>query len=426
MSDRFQGWMIALSVPEDGGKKAAVLIRLRLLGQLSRAGQPVPLGQPAQGDDSATPLRAAINGFNTAHNSICGIKQPPLTEEEVVAAIRWWKGKRDEAPVNNREFSDFQKIADTRELPDGTRFELISEFQPASLKSFHIWSVRIRMPYKSGHGGTYAYIIREQHVRSEVIDDSQIAWGAAAASGLQAGVRLEPRSTKYASGQQATPIFYYRNTGDQALDTTFPNLMTPAYSKIVAVDSFAKEIPIEQDRNPAAPVGWLKSPLPPGAIHEIRGLPITLGEAQRGAAQTVIKAAIGQTVRLSFQVPFVATDDKPLETGQVVFFVATSSEEIEPASGNEASGQPESKAAESRWHSVNHFPTFQAKVIACSPDGKRVAVGRDAASPQDAAKYFEEPVPANVLLPGVDVLDGGTKVATFLQTSEEQEKLLAQ
>src|SRR5262249_25022561 len=91
-----------------------------------------------------------------------------------------------------------------------------------------------------------------------------------------------------------------------------------------------------------------------------------------------------------------------------------------------ASGQPEAKAAQPRWHTVGHFPTFQAKVIACSPDGKRVAVGRDAASPQDAVKYFEEPVPPDFLLPGVDVLDGGTKVATLVQTSEEQEKLLAQ
>jgi hypothetical protein len=352
--ERFKAWVIELRLPDAEGNELVHVIRRQLISQVDQAGKPLPLSPAAQGDDNATPLAAAINEFNTAHNSICGVRPPPLTEEEVVAAIRWWKGKRDEAPVTNHEFADFQKIADSRQLPDGTQFELISEFQPASLKNFHIWSVRIRMPYKSGHGGTYAYIIRQQYIRSEVIDDSQIAWGAASESGLQAGVRLEPQGFKYVSGQQVTPIFYYRNTGKQRFATSFPNLMTHSYYKrIVAVDSFAKEIQIEQDSKPAGPVGRAMDWLPPRDLHEIRGLPILLGDGDRGSAETSIRAKPGQVIRLHFELPDVQEEDAPaLPTGEVVFFLGRTPEHVDGASLDETNGQVEPKAADAAAEAI--------------------------------------------------------------------------
>lgn len=328
-SERFNAWVIDLRLPETDGKESVHLIRRQLISQIDQAGKPIPLGPAAKGDDNSTPLAAAISGFNGSNYTIHGVRQQPLTEEEVVAAIRWWKSKRDEVSVTNGEFAALQKIADSRQLPEGTQFELISGFQPADLKNFYIWSVRIRMPYKSGHGGTYAYTIRNQYVRSEIIDEAEIAWGAAAASGLQAGVRLDPRNFKYVSGQQVTPIFYYRNTGQQELATSFPRLMTRGYyKKIAAVDSFAKEIALEQDQNPAFPVGWLMLPLPPGGQHEIRGLPILLDNGERGSAETVIRASPGQTVRLRFELPDVQKQDAPaLPTGETVFFLGKPPEE---------------------------------------------------------------------------------------------------
>ena len=189
------------------------MIRERLLCQLDADGKTMPLAEGAKspGDDDATPLAAAIGGFNEQHRSD-GVPQPPLTEEEVVAAIRWWKTRRNEAPVTNREFATFQKIAETRQLPKGVALEVISHFGRVDGSSHIIWSVRIVVPRESREGWTYAYTIREQYVhpykRSERSDDDiRIAWGAAGSNGLQVGFRLEPRNELYATGQQVTPVF---------------------------------------------------------------------------------------------------------------------------------------------------------------------------------------------------------------------------
>src|SRR5262249_20235677 len=149
-----------------------------------------------------------------------------------------------------------------------------------------------------------AYEIRWHYVHSEVVVESEIAWGAARASGLQAGVLLAPGGDSYASGQQVAPTFYYRNTGKQELRVAFPRLMTRGYyNKLVAIDAAGSGLPTEQTQEPAFPVGWMQLPLAPGAIHEIGGLPIMLGDVPRGSAETLIKAAVGQSVHLRFEVP---------------------------------------------------------------------------------------------------------------------------
>ena len=171
--------------------------------------------------------------------------------------------------MTNGEFSQFQKIADTRELPQGAEFEVIPDFVYGDGTEHFIWSVRIAMPQQSKPGWTYAYEIRRQYVHSEGIDtvklkEQTIAWGVAASNGLQAGVRLEPHSETYAAGEQVTPIFYYRNVGKATLQTSFPNLMTHSYyNKLIAGDAAGKPFTIDQDPNPTGPVGWIEEPLAP-------------------------------------------------------------------------------------------------------------------------------------------------------------------
>ena len=273
LGERLQGWMIYLSRQRPDSKQG-FLVRQQLLSLLDEDGNPAPL--PAtrkfnQADDGATPLAAAINGFNAAHHTVRNVRQKPLTEEEVVAGIRWWKTRRNDAPVTNGEFAQFQKIADTRELPKGAEFEVIPDFIHGDGTEHFIWSVRIKMPREAKAGWTYAYEIRRQYVHSEGIDDVQrkaesIAWGPAATNGLQAGVRLEPHQENYSTGQQVTPIFYYRNAGKTALRTSFPRLMTHSYyKKVIAVDKDGKPIAIDQDPNPTGPVGWIEELLRPGA-----------------------------------------------------------------------------------------------------------------------------------------------------------------
>ena len=123
---------------------------------------------------------------------------------------------------------------------------------------------------------------------------------------------LEPHDETYATGQQVTPIFYYRNAGKAAIQPAFPRLMTHSYyKKVIAVDKDGKPIAIDQDPNPTGPVGWIEEPLRPGAQHEIKGLPIMLGDVDRGAAETVIRAEAGQSLRIHFELSNVARTTRP-------------------------------------------------------------------------------------------------------------------
>jgi len=198
--------------------------------------------------------------------------------------------------------------------------------------------VRIITTRQSKPGSTYAFEIRRQYVHSEGIDDVKrkaqtTAWGPVAENGLQAGVRFEPYNETYATGQQVTPVFYYRNTSKAAIQASFPRLMTHSYyKKVIAVDKDGKPIAIDQDPNPTGPVGWIEEPLQPGAQHEIMGLPILLGDVDRGAAETVVRAEAGQSLRIHFELSNVGQDHRAsISTGEVLLSIAGTTPEAEPA-----------------------------------------------------------------------------------------------
>ena len=180
-------------------------------------------------------------------------------------------------------------------------------------------------PQESKPGWTFAYILREQHVRSEGIEqkNSGISWGSSQEDGLQAGVRFTPRNLTYKPGQVVTPVFYYRNNGKLLLDTSYPNVMAHGYyKKIVAVDAAGKEIPIEQERSPGGTGRLATDRLEPGRMHEVSGLPILLGDGERGTAETAIRAKPGQSVHVRFVLPRPDKENaKPIETGDAVFSI---------------------------------------------------------------------------------------------------------
>ncbi|QDT28379.1 Serine/threonine-protein kinase PrkC [Gimesia panareensis] len=334
--DRFQAWQVQLVLDQPQGPPFIHVIRTRLLNQQDAAGQPVKLSKPGPLLPDNTPLAAAIHGFNSAHRSLGGIDQPPLTEEEVVAAIRRMKTRRNELDVTNAEFAALQKIADQRQLPEDVGFELLNLFQPGDGNEYLIWSIRLTLPRISNRVPypRYTIILRKQYVRSQAIDNGKIAWGPVAENGLQAGVRFEPHKEQYATGQQVLPRFYYRNTGDQFVEISLPRLMTHSYyTKLSAVDDTGKPIPIDQDRKPAGPVGWWVLPFGFGVQHEIRGLPIRLGDMERGQAETVIQAKPGQSVRVRFTLPNYADNNAPpLKTGEIRFSMAEPEKELDAVS----------------------------------------------------------------------------------------------
>jgi serine/threonine protein kinase len=334
--ERFQGWQVQLVLDQSQGAPFRHEVRTRLFNQLDAAGQPVKLNEPGPKMPDDTPLAAAIHGFNSAHRSLGGMDQPPLTEEEVVAAIHRMKIRRNELDVTNAEFSMLQKIADQRQLPEDVGFELLTLFQPGDGFEYLIWSIRLTLPRIENNVPypRYAIILRKQFIRSQAIDNGKIAWGPVAKNGLQAGVRFEPDNEQYAIGQQVLPRFYYRNTGNQFVEIMLPRLMTHNYyTKLSALDETGKSISIDQDRKPAGPVGWWLLPFGFGAQHEIRGLPIRLGEVERGQAETVIQSKPGQSVRVRFTLPNYADKNAPpFKTGEIQFSIAEPGKEMDAAS----------------------------------------------------------------------------------------------
>ncbi|QDT92178.1 serine/threonine-protein kinase [Gimesia algae] len=334
--ERFQGWQVQLVLDQSQGAPFRHEVRTRLFNQLDAAGQAVKLNEPGPKMPDDTPLAAAIHGFNSAHRSLGGMDQPPLTEEEVVAAIRRMKIRRNELDVTNAEFSMLQKIADQRQLPEDVGFELLTLFQPGDGYEYLIWSIRLTLPRIENNVPypRYTIILRKQFIRSQAIDNGKIAWGPVAKNGLQAGVRFEPDNEQYAIGQQVLPRFYYRNTGNQFVEIMLPRLLTHNYyTKLSALDETGKSISIDQDRKPAGPVGWWLLPFGFGAQHEIRGLPIRLGEVERGQAETVIQSKPGQSVRVRFTLPNYADKNAPpFKTGEIQFSIAEPGKEMDAAS----------------------------------------------------------------------------------------------
>lgn len=125
---------------------------------------PGPGGGRAVGaPDRPTPLADAIRAFNArARDDPIGRDQPPLTEDEVIAAIRWSARGRAEAAAP-ADYDTSARIAETRRLPPGAELEVLTGFQPDDDNVFTAWSVRIRIGKAAGDG-SYAFPIRDRWI----------------------------------------------------------------------------------------------------------------------------------------------------------------------------------------------------------------------------------------------------------------------
>lgn len=117
-------------------------------------------------DTQDTPLSDAIAAFNKkALNDPIGAKQPPLTMDEVVAAILLWERSAD-ILVSDDLFASFKRIAETKSLPTTAEFARLTGYDRGS-QVFDVWSVRVRM--KRADGSSYEFLIRERVVGSRTI-----------------------------------------------------------------------------------------------------------------------------------------------------------------------------------------------------------------------------------------------------------------
>jgi hypothetical protein len=303
--ERFRAWQPQLVLERADGTRFAHTIREHLLWPMTESGEAELLEEP---DPAAIPkdwrpLSAAIESFNNGHRSLGKIDMPPVTEAEIVAAIRSWKTKRSEFDVTNSDFDRLQSIAKLRAVPPDAEFSIITHFQPGDGSEYLIWSLRLHLKKTSNDSPypQFGEIFRTHFVRSTKMDDGKIAWGPVAKNGLQAGFRIEPSNERYAAGKSVSPRFYIRNTADMIKHAAFPRIMTRSYyEKLEVVDAAGAAIEVESDPDPTGPVGWLEMPFGFGAKHEISGLPILLGTGARGESESAIHAKSGQSVRMRF------------------------------------------------------------------------------------------------------------------------------
>ncbi len=124
-------------------------------------------------DDAQTSLSSAIKALNRkALNDSIGKEETPITEQEVIAAIRAAKRPKDSA-VTDKLFDAFKKIAETKQLPPGAELEAVGGiWDPGTAFIYDVWWVRVRMPKEAD--GTYGFAIRERIIRSRTLQEELV------------------------------------------------------------------------------------------------------------------------------------------------------------------------------------------------------------------------------------------------------------
>jgi hypothetical protein len=121
-------------------------------------------------DHSSTLLDDAVKAFNDSRQAqISGKNQPPLTEDEVVAAIRGWV-REYAPPATDEVYEAFQTIAETRVLPRVAKIQATSGWQGYRGFHFDVWWIDLTIPTdKLG----YTFRIRSQTIGSRPLTEKE-------------------------------------------------------------------------------------------------------------------------------------------------------------------------------------------------------------------------------------------------------------
>ena len=122
---------------------------------------------------NATSLKAAVENFNqkTRTHSI-GKTQLPLTEDEVVAAVRGWIPEHTPG-VTDDVFDQFQEIAESRKLPEGAELSFCPGWTGYRGYRFKVWWIDLSI--KTGEKTGYTFRIRDQKISSRKMTPDELA-----------------------------------------------------------------------------------------------------------------------------------------------------------------------------------------------------------------------------------------------------------
>lgn len=115
---------------------------------------------------ASSSLADAVREFNQkARLNPLGSKQPPLTEEEVIAAIRGWI--RSDVKASDAVYETYQQIASTGALPANAELGFTTRWTTRNGFDFDVWWVDLTLNDFPQPGQGYGYRIRDRKIRSE-------------------------------------------------------------------------------------------------------------------------------------------------------------------------------------------------------------------------------------------------------------------
>ena len=310
-------WSINLEI---GDKERVIPIRQTAVSPPERFRKPAE--KPT--DNKAIPLQAAINEFNASHNKIDGVRQSPLTMDEVLAAIANWRQKRNAAPVDNATFENLQRIARTHHLPGDAYLQVISHFETPS-GAYSIWSVSLVMPQVNKPGWTYAFQIRKQFIGINTELASQIHWGKPGENGIQAGFRLVPAQPTYRLGQIVDVEFLFRSVYGKA-PVSLPNAFT--YQRARVRRSRGEKTYEVIDQQEKLIGGWFRTQVFEAPIVRkgqrlaFTDDPQSVFESRVGA-KLIVKPDVPLSLSFVVANPADGAKDQSLETGEANFKIVT-------------------------------------------------------------------------------------------------------
>lgn len=162
---------------------------------------------------AATPLAEAVRRFNErAGEDQVGKHQPPLTVDEVVAAVRWTLRHAHEGNAARLGEGTRRQLADLAEngsFPADFELEKANGYEPDDRVVFTVWSIRIRVP--SSAGGTTCVTVREQMIASRVMGDEERKF-------LAQWREKERARGGIGSFERAEWMHKYRNARDEAIE----------------------------------------------------------------------------------------------------------------------------------------------------------------------------------------------------------------
>ena len=112
-------------------------------------------------------LGDAVIEFNRkAQLDEIGKDQPPLTEDEVVAAIRGWI--REQMPATDAVYDAFQRVATTKQLPPTAKLHFTTDWHGFKGMHFDVWWIDLTLTEGSKHG--YTYRLRDRKIRCRPVE----------------------------------------------------------------------------------------------------------------------------------------------------------------------------------------------------------------------------------------------------------------